>query len=112
MKQLWLLGRVMIIALVVTFGLTRYLSGRARTLLIRDAERRRVAVARLRGRCLRAAMEQLGATFVKLGQIMSTRPDLFEPALIDELRGLQDRLPAFPTAAARRIVEEDLGCSL
>jgi ubiquinone biosynthesis protein len=112
MKQLWLLGRVMIIALVVTFGLTRYLSGRARTLLIRDAERRRAAVARLRGRCLRAAMEQLGATFVKLGQIMSTRPDLFEPALIDELRGLQDRLPAFPMSAARRIVEEDLGRSL
>jgi ubiquinone biosynthesis protein len=112
MKQLGLVGRVMIIAVVITLGLVRYFSGRAGTLFMRGAERRRVAVARLRGRCLRAVMERLGATFVKLGQVMSTRPDLFEPALIDELRGLQDRLPAFPTADARRIVEEDLGCSL
>ena len=41
MKQLWLLGRVMVIAVVVTLGLTWYLAGRAGTLFVRDAERRR-----------------------------------------------------------------------
>ena len=112
MKQLWLLGRVLVIAWVLTLGLAGYLFARAGTLFIRDAERRRIAVARLRGRSLREGMARLGATFVKLGQVMSTRPDLFDRELIDELRGLQDRLPAFPTADARRIVEADLGCTI
>jgi ubiquinone biosynthesis protein len=40
---------------------------------------------------------------------MSTRPDLLEPETIDELRALQDRLPAFSIARVHRIVEEDLG---
>ncbi|MFM2417322.1 MAG: hypothetical protein RL385_2045, partial [Pseudomonadota bacterium] len=42
-------------------------------------------VAQLQGEILRRAMSQLGATFVKLGQVMSSRPDLFEPGLIAEL---------------------------
>jgi ubiquinone biosynthesis protein len=73
---------------------------------------RRAAVARLQGRMLRLGMAKLGACFVKLGQVMSTRPDLLEPELIDELRGLQDKLPAFDFATVRRIVEKNLGKSL
>jgi ubiquinone biosynthesis protein len=46
---------------------------------------------------------------VKLGQVMSTRPDLFEPETIDELRVLQDRLPPFSMEHVRAIVEADLG---
>ena len=57
-------------------------------------------------------MTALGATFVKLGQVMSTRPDLLDTETIDELRKLQDRLPAFPIERVRRIVEEDLGAPL
>ena len=86
-----------------------YAIGRVGAAFAGDAEKRRAAVARLRGRILRRAMTALGATFVKLGQVMSTRPDLLEPETIDELRALQDRVPAFPIAKVRRILEEDLG---
>ena len=86
-----------------------YAFGRIGAALAGDAEKRRRAVAELRGRVLRRSMTALGATFVKLGQVMSTRPDLLDTETIDELRALQDRLPAFPIARVRRILEEDLG---
>ncbi|HUJ61275.1 MAG TPA: AarF/UbiB family protein [Kofleriaceae bacterium] len=71
--------------------------------------RRPRALARLRGYMLRQAMSTLGATFIKLGQVMSTRPDLFEPELIDELRKLQDQLPPFGFGRVRATVEAELG---
>jgi ubiquinone biosynthesis protein len=71
--------------------------------------RRGPAVSRLRGFLLRQAMSSAGATFIKLGQVMSTRPDLFSPQVIDELRRLQDRLPPFAFRKARRVIEQDLG---
>ena len=51
-----------------------------------NRERRARAVGRLRGWTLRVGMTALGATFVKMGQVMSTRPDLFSPEVIDQLR--------------------------
>src|SRR5690349_18660868 len=72
-----------------------YLVGRIATAFIGDAEKKRAARASLLGRVLRRAMSRLGACFVKLGQVMSTRPDRFAPEVIDELRKLQDKLPAF-----------------
>lgn len=75
-----------------------------------SASKRKAALAALRGRTLRRAFETLGATFIKLGQVMSTRPDLFEPELIRELRYLQDRLPSF--ASARAIVLRELNAPL
>jgi len=71
--------------------------------------RRAPALATLRGWMLRQAMTALGATFIKLGQVMSTRPDLFEPAIIEQLRRLQDRLPAFSFRRVRATVEAELG---
>jgi ubiquinone biosynthesis protein len=103
------LGRFVTLWLLLWWYALGYALGRLRTLLIRDAEAKRAAVASLRGRILRRAVARLGATFVKLGQILSTRPDLLEPETIDELRALQDRLPAFPMPVVRRVVEEQLG---
>jgi ubiquinone biosynthesis protein len=103
------LGRFVVVNAIILLCLWRYLVGRVATLLIGDREQRRLAVARLRGRVLRDGMARLGATFIKLGQVMSTRLDLFDKELIDELRTLQDRLPPFSTDEARRIVEEELG---
>jgi ubiquinone biosynthesis protein len=58
---------------------------------------------------LRHAIEQLGPTFVKLGQILSTRADLLPPDYLAELALLQDRVPPFPAAQARALIEAELG---
>jgi len=57
----------------------------------------------------RRACERLGATFVKLGQILSTRPDLLPPAYIKEFAKLQDQVPPLPPGTAEKIVERELG---
>ena len=61
------------------------------------------------GRRIVRVCEELGPTFVKLGQIMSTRPDLVPADIVAELVHLQDRVPPFDAAEARRIIECDLG---
>ena len=61
---------------------------------------------------LRLAIEELGPTFIKLGQILSTRPDLIPPAYITELARLQDTVPPAPWAAIRAQVETELGAPL
>lgn len=78
------------------------------SLFIFNRDRRRAFVGRTRGRLLRWSMSTLGATFIKLGQVMSSRPDLFAPEMIAQLRKLQDEVPPFPFRKARKIVEEDL----
>ena len=60
-------------------------------------------------RRLRTAFTELGPTFVKVGQVIASSPGLFPREWIDEFASLRDNVPAFPTAQARRIVEEDLG---
>ncbi|MGQ9652101.1 MAG: ABC1 kinase family protein [Phycisphaerae bacterium] len=61
------------------------------------------------GRRIAHVCEELGPTFVKLGQILSSRPDLVSAEIIAELVKLQDRVPPFATDQARRIIEADLG---
>ncbi len=62
-----------------------------------------------RAQRIRLALEELGPTFVKFGQLASTRPDLVPPAVVNELEHLQERVPPFPGAEAVRILEEELG---
>ena len=57
----------------------------------------------------RQALEELGPTFVKLGQVLSTRPDLLPPSYIAELRKLQDAVPAVPWEAIRDAITQELG---
>lgn len=57
-------------------------------------------------------LEQLGPTFIKLGQVLSTRPDLLPPAYLEALTRLQDEIDPFPFADVQRIVEEELGARL
>jgi len=58
---------------------------------------------------LREAIEELGPTFVKLGQIGSTRPDMFPPEFIDELASLQDNVPPAPWDEIQATILEELG---
>ncbi|WP_026975958.1 ABC1 kinase family protein [Alicyclobacillus contaminans] len=58
---------------------------------------------------IRRVVEQLGPTFVKMGQIASLRSDLLPPDWIRELSRLQDEVPPMPMATVRRIVEAELG---
>jgi ubiquinone biosynthesis protein len=55
------------------------------------------------------ALEDLGTTFIKLGQILSTREDLLPPAYIAELSKLRDQVPPVPTAEIRKVIEDSLG---
>jgi ubiquinone biosynthesis protein len=65
-----------------------------------------------RGQHLREVLEELGPTFVKFGQLLSTRPDIVPPDIIAELRPLQDDVRPFPFEQAERVIEEDLGNSI
>jgi len=61
---------------------------------------------------LRLAFEELGPTFIKFGQILSTRHDLIPEEYIRELSKLQDRVPAFEFIDAKKMVETELGKNL
>jgi len=58
---------------------------------------------------IRLALEELGPIFVKFGQILSTRRDLLPNDIADELARLQDAVPPFPGAQARKIIEQAFG---
>ncbi len=58
---------------------------------------------------VRAALEELGPTFCKLGQMLSTRPDLLPPEFIDELATLQDNVPPLSEEQVVGVMEEELG---
>lgn len=63
---------------------------------------------RTRARELRKIFTRLGPTFVKVGQGLSTRPDLCPPEYLEELSELQDALPTFPNAEAFACIEKEL----
>src|SRR5437763_13020087 len=65
-----------------------------------------------RGQHLREMLDERGPTFVKFGQLLSTRPDVLPPDIIAELRGLQDDVRPFPLADVEKVVEEDLGLTV
>lgn len=67
------------------------------------------AVTRGLGRALVGLCTTLGATFIKVGQIASTRADLLPRPLVDELALLRDRVPPFPFAAVQATIERELG---
>ncbi|KAF8014845.1 hypothetical protein BT93_H0591 [Corymbia citriodora subsp. variegata] len=70
----------------------------------KQKNRRRKTASWLRERVL-----QLGPAFIKLGQLSSTRSDLFPREFVDELAELQDRVPAFSPKKARNFIENELG---
>lgn len=65
-----------------------------------------------RGRRVREMLDELGPTFVKFGQLLSTRPDIVPPDILEELRGLQDDAHPEPFERVRTVVEAELGLTL
>jgi ubiquinone biosynthesis protein len=63
-------------------------------------------------RAFRESLEELGTTFVKLGQVLSSRPDLLPDLYIDELSRLVDDVPPFPFDDVRRVVDAEIGLDL
>jgi len=109
------LGRLSEIAQVATkhgFGYAyerRRLTLRPWRLLDDDAEG---GEGSTRGRRLRAMFEELGPTFVKFGQLLSTRPDVVPPDIVAELRGLQDDVRPFPFSDVAQTIESELNLSV
>lgn len=61
-----------------------------------------------RAQRLRMLLEELGPTFIKFGQLLSTRPDLLPRDILDELSQLQDHVPSFPFPEVNAILESEL----
>ena len=60
------------------------------------------------GARLAQALERLGPAYIKLGQMLATRPDIVGEEVADALEHLQDRLPPFPDAAARAVIAQSI----
>ena len=75
-----------------------------------DRQRGRIAQnQRQRAVQLRELLTQLGPAYIKIGQALSTRPDLVPPLYLEELTQLQDQLPPFPNEVAYQFIKEELG---
>src|SRR5262245_43254337 len=64
------------------------------------------------GERLAAAFQEIGPAFIKVGQMLATRADLLGDDIAADLALLQDRLPPFPAAEARAMIEVELGTPL
>jgi ubiquinone biosynthesis protein len=89
--------------IAVRHGLGPYLRGRRRAELESPEGRERLA------RAVRQALEEAGVTFVKLGQVLSTRPDLLPAEVVEELGRLQDDVAPAPWDRVEEVLVADLG---
>jgi ubiquinone biosynthesis protein len=108
------LGRLSEIAQVATRHGFGYVLRRNRLgeLISRNGRRDEDASASDRGRRLREMLEELGPTFVKFGQLLSTRPDIVPPDIVAELRRLQDDVSPVSFDLVREVVESELGLTI
>ena len=89
--------------------LLAYARDRRRFLLFGGRRQVDAETRRRRARALLSSMLTLGPTFIKLGQLLSTRPDVLPPEYVEEFEDLQDNVPPAPWEGAERVIEEDLG---
>ena len=104
MRYVWVGVRLVTISFLLWWALFIYLARRLRRGRIDRTERER-----LRGAVFAELLERLGAAFIKLGQILSTRPDLLGPGYIEHLARLQDQVPPVSSSAIRRVLADELG---
>ncbi len=94
--------------LIDRLGILKYLKIEKQTKEYTERENLKLSV----GERLKLSFEELGPTFIKLGQIMSTRPDLLPRDIIHELEKLQDAVAPFPITEVREVIEFELGDKL
>jgi ubiquinone biosynthesis protein len=68
-----------------------------------------VAVERQRARAVRRALEDLGPFYIKIGQMLSTRPDIVPDVMIEELKNLHEQVKVAPFADFEPVLESELG---
>jgi ubiquinone biosynthesis protein len=90
--------------LIERLGFRKYVEWGQRHLLRRPAETSLTTAERIR-----LAFEQLGPTYIKFGQVLSTRPDLLPADVIEELAKLQEDVPPFDSEEAVRLIASELG---
>ena len=83
-------------------GLDRFVPARLSSLISEESERPTEER-------LRVAFEQLGPTFIKLGQVLAARPDLVPESYVEELKKLQDNVHTLPFSVVKEVVEKELG---
>jgi ubiquinone biosynthesis protein len=91
--------------LVIRLGLKKFLNLSKRVIFWKKPAPVEI---RSRGKRIRLALEALGPTFIKFGQVISTRPDLVPADVIQELSLLQEKVPPFPSEEAVRLIEKEL----
>lgn len=102
-RPLQVLRRIVtVLTSTVSFALGLWWDSK-RGVVVKNDRRRAVA--------LRELLTRLGPAYIKIGQALSTRPDLVPPVYLEELTQLQDKLPPFPNEIAYRFIEEELGSS-
>jgi len=97
-----------IMRVLVKYGLDYFIDRSKTGLLLKIRKRPRNYQKLTVPERLRLALEELGPTFIKFGQILSTRPDFLPQAFIKELEKLQDRVPSFSSFHAQKIIEKEL----
>ncbi len=108
-----------IISVLVTYGLDDlverlnlgiYIETGKRIIRFKRGDEETIKLTRARRLVL--ALEELGPTFIKIGQFLSTRPDVIDQEFIEELRKLQDDVPSFGFDAVKSQIDLELGASM
>ncbi len=94
---------------VLTFSWMIWIDGKKWSYIGGKTEAKVKKRTRKRAIWLRESMLQLGPTFIKVGQLLSTRADILPTESVEELSKLQDKVPAFTAEKAKQIIELDLG---
>ena len=115
MSKISVIRRITALSLIFLKHLLRYTAGRNILRLRRlflNPDRYETELWRSRGRAARIMLEEMGATFIKLAQILSTRRDMFPPAALAELEKLQDDVPPFDGSLVPEMFKKEFGFSI
>ena len=107
LSRLWRPLRIWRLVIQLLAGL--WWDGRPWTYPGGPTRERQAARQRRRARWLTVQFLELGSAFIKLGQLLSARPDVLPADVVEELAHLQDRVPAFPFPVVESLLEQELG---